>query len=69
MKVVLKKDIRDEKAWHSIMTERNIMTQLEFPFIVSLKHALQTETKLILVTELIGGGHLYYYIANLHCLP
>ena len=66
MKVLEKDQIKDERAVDQILTERNVMAQVESPFIVDMKYALTTKSKLIFISELMGGGHMLYYIANLH---
>ena len=39
-------------------TERNVLSVLNHPFIVSLHYAFQTSTKLFLCLELCPGGDL-----------
>ena len=62
MKVYIKSDLREKNQENNTKSERNLMTQINFPFIVSVKFAFQTESKLFLVQEFIQGGDLFYHI-------
>lgn len=39
--------------------ERNILSQISHPFIVSLHYAFQTEGKLYLILDFLRGGDLF----------
>ena len=45
-----------------MIEERNIMTYLECNFIVKLKYAFQTPTRLYFVMEFVQGGDMFYHI-------
>ena len=62
MKVYLKSDLREKNQENNTKSERNLMTQINFPFIVSIKFAFQTESKLFLVQEFIQGGDLFFHM-------
>ena len=62
MKIYIKSDIREKNQESNTKTERNLMTQINFPFIVSVKFAFQTESKLFLVQEFIQGGDLFFHM-------
>ena len=62
MKVYIKSDLREKNQENNTKSERNLMTQINFPFIVSVKFAFQTESKLFLVQEFIQGGDLFFHI-------
>ena len=62
MKVYIKSDIREKNQENNTKSERNLMTQINFPFIVSVKFAFQTESKLFLVQEFIQGGDLFFHM-------
>ena len=47
-------------------TERNILTEVEHPFIVKLHYAFQTEGKLYLVLDFKRGGDLFTRISKEH---
>lgn len=40
-------------------TERNILVDVEHPFIVRLHYAFQTEGKLYLILDFLRGGDLF----------
>ena len=48
MKVYKKSDLREKNQEENTKSERNLMTQINFPFIVRVKFAFQTESKLFL---------------------
>ena len=62
MKVYSKSDLREKNQEDNTKSERNLQTQINFPFIVSVKFAFQTESKLFLVQEFIQGGDLFFHI-------
>eukprot|EP00164_Ancoracysta_twista_P003621 GFYU01004850.1.p1 GENE.GFYU01004850.1~~GFYU01004850.1.p1 ORF type:complete len:283 (-),score=80.49 GFYU01004850.1:5-853(-) len=43
-------------------TERNILTQMDHPFIVSLHFAFQSKSKLFLVMDFLNGGPLFNHL-------
>ena len=47
--------------------ERNILTEVEHPFIVKLHYAFQTEGKLYLVLDFMRGGDLFTRISKEQC--
>ena len=62
MKVYIKSDLREKNQENNTKSERNLMSKINFPFIVSVKFAFQTESKLFLVQEFIQGGDLFFHI-------
>eukprot|EP00042_Codosiga_hollandica_P022979 m.88043 g.88043 ORF g.88043 m.88043 type:complete len:499 (+) comp51005_c0_seq2:73-1569(+) len=63
MKVLKKATIvRSKKDTIHTKAERNILQAVKFPFIVDLLYAMQTEGKLYLIMEYLGGGELYTYM-------
>ena len=62
MKVYSKSDLREKNQEDNTKSERNLQTQINFPFIVSVKFAFQTESKLFLVQEFVQGGDLFFHI-------
>ena len=62
MKVYKKSDLREKKQENNTKAERNLLTQINFPFIVEVKFAFQTDSKLFLVQEFIQGGDLFFHI-------
>merc|ERR1712110_663680 len=49
------------------MGERDILTEVEHPFIVKLHYAFQTEGKLYLVLDFMRGGDLYNRLSKEQC--
>lgn len=43
-------------------TERNILQNINHPFLTSLNYAFQTPDKLYLVMDFCGGGELFYWL-------
>ena len=48
-------------------TERNILTEVEHPFIVKLHYAFQTEGKVYLILDFMRGGDLYTRLSKEQC--
>ena len=44
--------------------ERDILQQVDCPYIVRLHYAFQTETKLYFVIDYLNGGELFTYLRN-----
>ncbi len=59
MKVLDKVSLIEKKNVNYIHDERNILTKLDHPFVISLKYAFQTRDNLYLVMEYVGGGELF----------
>jgi serine/threonine protein kinase len=58
-----KADIVTSKAnIESTKIERNVLTMMNHPFIVSLHGAFQTSTKLYLLMDYVSGGELFHHI-------
>jgi len=43
-------------------TERNILQNIQHPFLVNLIYAFQTEDKLYMVLDYMGGGELFFWL-------
>lgn len=56
--------IKSKKAQALCISERNILTKVNSPFIVCLKYAFQTKKKLVLVLDLLMGGNLAYHLRS-----
>ncbi|CAI2355732.1 unnamed protein product [Caenorhabditis sp. 36 PRJEB53466] len=60
MKAIKKNTIRDdEKFVEHMMAERNILENVNSPFLCELHYAFQTVDKLYLIMEYISGGDLF----------
>jgi serine/threonine protein kinase len=62
IKTVHKSRLVEANKVHTIMMERNILSRLNHPFIVSLKFAFQSPSKFYLGLEYAEGGELFYTI-------
>ncbi|EAR86537.2 Serine/Threonine kinase domain protein (macronuclear) [Tetrahymena thermophila SB210] len=58
MKVLQKERILGKNILKYALTERNVLSVMQHPFIVSLKYAFQTKNKLYLVMDYCPGGDL-----------
>lgn len=55
---VLKKGYASPSNMNQIITERRVLRRAKHPFISQLKFAFQSQSRLYLVTEYLGGGEL-----------
>jgi len=62
MKVIDKKFVVEKNEIQHTISERNILSKVNHPFIMKLYFAFQTEDKLYLVLEFVNGGELYYHL-------
>ena len=60
MKVMKKDRIIEKDQAEYTKAERDILTAVTHPFIVSLRFSFQTTSKLYLILEFINGGHLFF---------
>ena len=58
MKVLDKKKIAQQNIFKYAITERNVLSIINFPFIVKLHYAFQTDQKLFLLLDYAPGGDL-----------
>lgn len=62
MKEMNKTKIIAKKSIHSVLNERDLLSQLRHPFIVNMSYAFQDREKLYLVMDLLEGGDLRYHM-------
>ena len=62
MKVLKKEKVFAQNLVRYVMTERNVLSYIKHPFIVSLKYAFQDNYKLFLMLQYCPGGNLSSYI-------
>jgi serine/threonine protein kinase len=62
LKTLKKNKLKEAKQIQHTKTERKILEFVNHPFIVSLKFAFQSETKLYLVMDYYNGGELFYHL-------
>ncbi|OMJ86471.1 hypothetical protein SteCoe_11963 [Stentor coeruleus] len=64
MKVLQKDKILKQNLVKYAVTERNVLSYVKHPFIVTLKYALQTSEKLFLVLDYCPGGDLASHLTK-----
>lgn len=62
MKVISKRMLRKKNHLSYMRAERDIMTKVDFPFVVGLKFSFQTDEKLFLVMDYLSGGELFFHL-------
>ena len=63
MKVISKDLIKEEADYRHIMSERDILSQdMSHPFLVKLKCAFQSESKLYIVMQFVNGGEIFFHL-------
>eukprot|EP01099_Mayorella_cantabrigiensis_P003426 TRINITY_DN262_c0_g1_i2.p1 TRINITY_DN262_c0_g1~~TRINITY_DN262_c0_g1_i2.p1 ORF type:complete len:373 (-),score=100.12 TRINITY_DN262_c0_g1_i2:422-1540(-) len=62
MKLLNKKQLIDKKMVKSVINERILLSQLDFPFLVNLNYAFQTDQELCMVIDLMTGGDLRFHL-------
>jgi hypothetical protein len=68
IKTVHKSRLVQSNKVHTVVLERNILSRVNHPFIVSLKFAFQTPAKFYLGLEYAEGGELFFRLQK-HGLP
>eukprot|EP01127_Copromyxa_protea_P015498 TRINITY_DN4467_c0_g2_i1.p1 TRINITY_DN4467_c0_g2~~TRINITY_DN4467_c0_g2_i1.p1 ORF type:complete len:421 (+),score=79.80 TRINITY_DN4467_c0_g2_i1:66-1328(+) len=64
MKILNKKIIIERNEVEHTKSEKSILTKLDFPFLVKMHYAFQTEEKLYFVMDYICGGELFYHLTR-----
>ncbi|KAI8904766.1 kinase-like domain-containing protein [Gorgonomyces haynaldii] len=62
VKILVKKDIIERRELEHTLSERNILIQGSSPFLVGLRHAFQSPSKLYLVLDFMPGGELFHHL-------
>lgn len=62
MKVMRKEQIIAKDHGDYVKAERNVLTAVFHPYIVTLRCSFQTSSKLYLVLDFINGGHLFFQL-------
>ncbi|KAL2248992.1 serine/threonine-protein kinase AtPK2/AtPK19 [Sesamum indicum] len=62
MKVMRKDKIMEKNHAEYMKAERDILTQIDHPFIVQLRYSFQTKYRLYLVLDFVNGGHLFFQL-------
>lgn len=64
MKVLKKQMLVAKKQVAHTKTERRVLELIDHPFLVSLRFAFQTETKLYMVLDYFTGGELFFHLKH-----
>jgi len=64
MKVLKKDQVIKRKQFEHTMAERRILEEIDHPFIVSLRFAFQTSSKLYMIFDFFNGGELFHYLSQ-----
>jgi len=62
MKILKKKAIMQRNQVEHTQAERKILEALNHPFLMTLRYAFQTETKLYFVLDYFTGGELFFHL-------
>jgi len=64
LKVLNKKSIVERDEVEHTRSERDILTQISFPFLIKLHWTFQTPAALCFIMDYINGGELFYHLQN-----
>lgn len=65
MKVIDKSMIAQHKSIaQQSLTERDVLTLLDHPYIVHLYYCFQTQSHLVIVMQLVTGGDIYQHLTT-----
>ncbi|ETV99199.1 AGC protein kinase [Aphanomyces invadans] len=62
MKVLKKRELIQRHQVDHTMTERDVMTVLDHPFVVTLRVAFQTRERLFMVSDFCIGGEIFFHL-------
>jgi tRNA A-37 threonylcarbamoyl transferase component Bud32 len=62
MKVMRKARILERQHGEYVRAERDVLTSVVHPYVVTLRYSFQTSQKLYLVLDFINGGHLFFQL-------
>ena len=62
MKILKKDMVEQRKQRVHTAAERNILQQIDHPFVVKLHYAFQTPEKLFFVVDFLNGGELFFHL-------
>jgi len=64
MKILAKDMLIKQKMVSYTKSEKQILQQIDHPFIVHLRFAFQTSSKLYLVLDFLSGGELFFHLSK-----
>jgi RAC serine/threonine-protein kinase len=62
MKAIRKEHVLARNEIEHTLAEKDVMSKINHPFIVSLKYSFQTEDRLYLVMDFMNGGELFFHL-------
>ena len=62
MKILMKSRIKSTHQEEHTKAERDLMVQIDNPFLLNIKFAFQDETKLYIVSNFMQGGDMFYHL-------
>lgn len=62
MKVMRKDRIRAKDHHEYVRAERDVLTSIVHPYVVTLRYSFQTPSRLYLVLDFVNGGHLFFQL-------
>lgn len=65
IKIIRKQHIIEAKQLEHTIAEKIVLTHVNHPFLVSLKHAFHTQTKIYFVMEFMRGGELFQHLRKI----
>jgi serine/threonine protein kinase len=66
MKVLRKSEVVKKQQINHTQQERQIMAVVSHPYLLSLRCAFQTDTKLYMITDYCPGGELFFHLKKMH---
>jgi len=69
LKILSKRDIIEKHMVSRVIGEKEILSTVNFPFIVNLRFAFQTHTQLCMIVDLMIGGDLRYHLEKSRKFP
>ncbi|KAJ0411648.1 hypothetical protein ATCC90586_004117 [Pythium insidiosum] len=71
MKVVSKRELERRNRVQRVLTERDLLTKTNHPFIVTLHYSFETTDYFYLILQYCAGGELFSFLrrSDDHCIP
>ena len=64
IKILRKDQLANDNALKSILAERQILEQIDHPFLIKLHWAFQSSKELFFVMDICTGGELFYHLVH-----
>jgi len=69
MKILKKSKIIREKKTKPIISERQVLEQIDHPFLVKMHWAFQSKEELYFVMDICTGGEIFFHLSNFKRFP